>query len=338
MRALRIQGRALRSYAINRRMIAEGLAVGADVFHAHDVNTLWVATQCKKRTNARLSQGHLPSIPLIYDSHEFATERNRMGWWWRRRELWNERRGLAHADGLIVVTPDWIPKLQQLYGTLPPHRVTVTNVPEKRAINPRNLRSELDIPPEDRILIYQGTIQENRGIEPVIEAVQQLDRVVLVLIGYGYYRPELEKLVAEQNLGEKVKFFGPVPHTQLLDWAAAGDIGICNVVNLSYSYFTTIPNKLTEYFMAGLPVIGSDSPGIGRVIKEHGAGITVDPLSSAQIAEAVQTILANPEPYQQAARRSTARYNWDVESQHLLQLYQQVLSDTNLVEQETSSH
>lgn len=315
MKALRLQGRAIRTYAINRRMIREGLASGADIYHAHDVNTLWIATQCKKKTG----------IPLIYDTHEFATERNRMGWWWRKRETWNERRGLAHTDGLIVVTPDWIPRLKKLYGKIPPHWVTVTNVPETREINTRDLRGALGIHNGHKILVYQGSIQENRGIEPAIEAVKLLDNVVLVVIGYGYHRPRLEEIVEHQGLEDKVKFFGPIPHPQLLDWTSAGDIGMCNFVNSSVSYFTSIPNKLSEYMMAGLPVIGSDSPGIGSIIEEQGSGITVDPLSGHEIAEAVRAILADPEPYKEAARKAVERYNWDVESQNLLELYSKII-------------
>ena len=147
------------------------------------------------------------------------------------------------------------------------------NVPDFQEVEPSDaLRRALDITPEERIVVYQGSIQENRGIEPAIEAVRKLEGVVLVVIGYGYHRPALEAYVEEEGLSDRVKFFGPIPHAELLMFTASGDIGLCNIVNSSVSYYTSLPNKLFEYAMAGIPVVGSDSPEIGRVVTEESIG------------------------------------------------------------------
>ena len=306
------QGRALKTWAINRRMIAEGLAVGAEVFHSHDLNTLYVGHVCKRRT---------PGACLVYDSHELATERNRMGFWWKAWATWNERRWLPSADALIVASPFWVGEIEKKTGRLPEISETVLNVPDLVAVEPLDLRAELGIDPESPLLLYQGSIQENRGIEPAIEAVTLLDRAVLVVIGYGYHRTALEAMVAKRGLGHKVKFFGPLPHQELLRYSASADIGLCNIINSSLSYYTTLPNKLFEYIIAGLPVIGSDSPGIGQVVKETGVGEVADPADPASLAAAAKTILANPLPYRQATRSAAARYNWPVEKERLLGVY-----------------
>ena len=79
------QGLALKTWAINKRMIAVGLEVNADVYHCHDLNTLHIGTRCAASTGAK----------LVYDSHELATERNRMDTKWRRWATWNETPGSA---------------------------------------------------------------------------------------------------------------------------------------------------------------------------------------------------------------------------------------------------
>lgn len=309
------QGRALKTWAINRRMIRVGLRTGADVFHSHDLNTLYVGHVCKRRR---------PGAKLVYDSHELATERNRMGFWWRTWATWNERRWLPSADALIVASPSWIDHLRNKYGRVPNPATTVINVPERRRPRPRNLRAELGIPPQPAILLYQGSIQENRGIEPAIDAVTLLDDAVLVVVGYGYHRPTLEAMVAKRGVGDRVKFFGPIPNEELLDWTAAADIGMCNIVNSSLSYYTSLPNKLFEYLMAGIPVIGSDSPEIGRVVAETGAGEVCDPVDPEAIAAAARKILADPTPYREAARRATERYHWAIEAEKLRGVYEEL--------------
>ncbi|MGA9597824.1 MAG: glycosyltransferase family 4 protein [Acidimicrobiia bacterium] len=306
------QGRALKTWAINRRMIEVGLAAKADVYHSNDLNTLYVGWMCKKRTHAR----------LVYDSHELQTERNRMTRSWRWWAAWNESHWLPHADAMIVASPSWIDINRAKYGKVPNPSVSIINTPALEVIDhPRDLRGELGIPADAPILIYQGSIQENRGIEPAIDAVTLLGKAVLVVVGYGYYRPELEADVRKRGLTDRVKFFGPIPNDELLQWTAAADIGMCNIVNSSLSYYTSLPNKLFEYIIAGIAVIGSDSPEIGRIVKEEGVGEVADPSDPESLANAARLILSDLGKYRAATRAAAQKYNWGIEELKLLALY-----------------
>ncbi len=306
------QGRALKTWAINRRMIEIGLAQSADVYHSHDLNTLYIGAMCKKRTGAK----------LVYDSHELQTERNRMTKWWRRWAAWNEGKWLPYADAMIVASPSWIQINREKYGKVPDPSVTVINTPELETIDqPQDLRGELSIPTDAPILLYQGSIQENRGIEPAIDAITLLDKAVLVIVGYGYHRTTLEADVRQRGLTDRVKFFGPIPNNELLGWTAAADIGLCNIVNSSISYYTSLPNKLFEYINAGIAVIGSDSPEIGRIVQEEGVGEVSDPIDPEGLAKAARTILDDIDRYRAATKPAAQKYNWAIEEQKLLGVY-----------------
>ncbi len=306
------QGRALKTWAINRRMIGIGLEQRADVYHSHDLNTLYVGAMCKKKTGAK----------LVYDSHELQTERNRMTKWWRRWAAWNEKRWLPYANAMIVASPSWIDINREKYGKVPDPSVSIINTPELEFIDqPQDLRGELDIPADVPILLYQGSIQENRGIEPAIDAITLLPRAVLVVVGYGYHRPVLEADVRKRGLTDRVKFFGPIPNEELLGWTAAADIGLCNIVNSSLSYYTSLPNKLFEYIIAGIAVIGSDSPEIGRIVQEEGVGEVCDPVDPEGLANATRTILQDLDRYRTATKAAAQKYNWSIEEQKLLGIY-----------------
>ena len=306
------QGRALKTYAINRRMIEIGLGSKADVFHSHDLNTLYVGATCKKRS---------PGARLVYDSHELHTERSRMGYWWRKWAVWNEKKWLPNADAMIVASPSWIAEIKKKTGWVPDDSIAIINTPPLRDHVPRDLRGELEIPADQPILLYQGSIQENRGIEPAIDAIAMLDIGVLVIIGYGYHRTTLEKSVRDRKLQDRVKFFGPIPNDELLDWTAAADIGLCNIINSSYSYYTSLPNKLFEYMMAGIAIIGSDSPEIGRVVNATESGVVCDPADPAALAQAARTILKDLDRYKDASQRARRQNHWGIESEKLIQLY-----------------
>jgi glycosyltransferase involved in cell wall biosynthesis len=179
----------------------------------------------------------------------------------------------------------------------------------------------LGIPDDAPILLYQGSIQENRGIEPAIDAITLLPKAVLVVVGYGYYRPVLEADVRKRDLADRVKFFGPIPNDELLGWTAAADIGMCNIINSSLSYYTSLPNKLFEYIIAGIAVIGSDSPEIGRVVSETGVGEVADPADPESLANAARLILGDLDRYKAATGPAAQRYNWGNEAKKLLGVY-----------------
>jgi glycosyltransferase involved in cell wall biosynthesis len=313
-RLLGTRARRIQQRAIDKRMVETGLSIGADVFHSHDLNTLRIGALCKEQS---------PGSRLVYDSHELQTERNRMTPKERDIAIAAEGKYLPEADAMIVASPSWIEWIHKLHGSIPDTSITVINVPPVTAVERTNLlHDELDIDHAKAILLYQGSIQENRGIEPAIEAVKLLDDVVLVVVGYGHHKPVLEAQVVAQGLEDTVLFYGSIPNHDLIRYSASADIGLANIVNSSVSYYTSLPNKLFEYAMANVPVVGSDSPEIGRIVQEERIGEVCDPEDPKAIAEAIQTILKDPSRYHTGLESARAKYNWSVEGQKLLDLYE----------------
>ncbi len=309
--------RWVRAAVLDRRFRRAGLTTGADVWHCHDLNTLAIGVRCKRRR---------PGTRLVYDSHELATERSRMSRWARRRAGRAERRGLRHVDEGIWTTRSRAEYVMQRYGI--PFPTLIHNVPEMIGVEEGwDLHRRLGIPPEERILVYQGSIQEFRGIEESIEAATLLDRCTLVIIGYGYHRPALEEMVRRRGLDDRVRFFGPIPNDELLYYTASADVGLCVIRGQSLSYRWSMPNKLFEYMMAGIPVVASDFEEMGRVVREEGVGTVCDPDDPTSIAAAVRAIVDDPEAearFRAATRVAISRYNWDNEEQKLLALYRRL--------------
>ena len=309
--------RRVRAAALDRRFVRAGLATGAAVWHCHDLNTLAVGVRCKRKR---------PGTRLVYDSHELATERSRMSQRARRRAGREERRGLRHVDEGIWTTRTRAEYIVRRYGI--PFPTLIHNVPEMLEVEQGwDLHERLGIPADRRILLYQGSIQEFRGIEESIEAVTLLERCVLVIIGYGYHRPTLEDMVNRRGLDDRVRFFGPIPNDELLYYTASADVGLCVIRGQSLSYRWSMPNKLFEYMMAGIPVVASDFEEMGRVVREEGVGTVCDPDDPQSIAAAVRAIIDDPDAqarFRAATRVAITRYNWDHEEQKLLALYRRL--------------
>lgn len=306
--------RATNAAVLNRRFLAAAVATTPQVVHAHDLNTLYPGTRVKRATGAR----------LIYDAHELATHRNDMG---PVRRLWatvHEQWGLRDVDAMITTTDTWADYLVGRYRISRPS--VVRNVPESQEIRQGfDLRAELGIPVDQRVLLYQGSVQRNRGIEQVIDALGLLPRCVLVVIGYGAQRPALERDVAARGLGDRVRFFGPVPNDKLIHYTAGVDVGMCCIRNSSLSYYWSLPNKLFEYIMAGVPVVASDFPEMGGFVRSEAVGEVCNPDDPADIAAAVRRILDDPERLARLrvrTREVARRHNWAREEALLLSAYE----------------
>jgi glycosyltransferase involved in cell wall biosynthesis len=299
-----------------------------DMYHAHDLNTLPVAYLAARRNKAK----------FVYDSHELYLERNKpqpSSRLWKvvlsRLEAFLARR----ADAVLTVNETLGEVLALRYSI--PRPFVLLNTPagfERIALlGKRNgiLRDELKIPPDAKVLIYVGSIKSNRGLEEVIQALKYLKGCCLVCMGYGDDRYKRILLELADNIGvsDRFFFFGPVPTSQVVPFAAGADLGVAPIANACMSYYYCSPNKLFEYMNAGLPVIASAFPELEKIVLSHEVGLTFDPSDPEDIARAARRILYNPEKGERMRKnavRASQLYNWENESRKLVQIYESLKS------------
>jgi len=119
-----------------------------------------------------------------------------------------------------------------------------------------------------------------------------------------------------------------VPYNELVPFTASADIGILLYRNDCRNNYYCAPNKLFEYLMMGLPIIAANYPGMLPIVEGEGVGLCVDPESPGEIAAAVNRLAADPDRRKQMRENglevSKSRYNWEIESAPLLQLYESI--------------
>ena len=307
-------------HAINNRMKSAALSVQPNIMHAHDLDTLSVGVDVAQELD----------IPLIYDSHEIASQRNHHSPRRKRLAFDEEKKLINQADRIIMVSQGCAEYTANIYNIATPD--VIMNCPDLPADvdQVRDLRSALNIPKSDFLVVHQGSLQRNRGVEQTIDAVSEISNCTLVIIGFGQHRPALEQYVASKKLDTKVKFFGPVPTHELIQWTASADLGIATIVGKSKSYLFSMPNKLFEYVMAGLPVIASNYPDMQAFVQKNDLGLTCDPESADEIKASINFMIDNPIQRKQFAEHSkvaSKKYNWQVEQQTLLAIYNELLSN-----------
>jgi len=300
------------------RTLLAALAWKADVYHAHNANTLPIAYAAAALRGAR----------LVYDAHELETGRC-----WSNtnlspliRKLWAlpERLFIGSSDGIITVCQSIARELEQSYQIRAPH--VVRNVPKPLdSLQPVDIRSRVGLEHNVAIVIYQGGISRDRGIHELIEAITTLDNAALVILGAGPGLASLQATVARKGLTDRVFFLGRVPLENLPRYTAAADVGVHVIQNSCLNHFYCLPNKLFEYVQAGLPVVVSNFPEMARIVRKYELGEVVDPSNPNEIAAAIHRIL-NDDNYRQRLRQSALEaakdLNWGQEGKRLLEIYE----------------
>jgi glycosyltransferase involved in cell wall biosynthesis len=246
--------------------------------------------------------------------------------------------------GIITVSPPIAEELRALYRA---REVTVVrNVPVYQTV-PRSqrLREHLGLGPEVRLALYQGNIQPDRGLDRLVRAARFLaPDIVLVLMGKAIEptRSQLEELIASEDVAGRVKLLPAVPYDELLDWTASADLGLTIFPpDYSLSIRYTLPNKLFEYLMAGLPVLSSQLDAIAEVLQAYEVGRVAPSLDPRDLAAAINALFADPVALERmrhnALRAARQEFHWEKEQQRLVDLYRRILHASRKVQSASGS-
>jgi glycosyltransferase involved in cell wall biosynthesis len=304
------------------------LRTQADIYHAHDVVALpacYIA--------ARLRHKY-----LIFDAHELPLSEPSVTRWRRMSALAKRLLALMvqRCARVITTSPLYAKEICRSYNCS--EVSLIRNFPAYRAVRENDrLRQHLGLSPDVRIALYQGYLQPDRSLDLLIRAAGFLERDIVIVVmgkGDGATLSQLEALIASERVADRVKILPPVPYTELLDWTASANIGLTLFSpDYSPSIRLTLPNKLFEYLMAGLPVLSSQLDAITEVIRAHDVGQVVSSLAPADIGAMINSMLGDhaalARMHRNALEAAHHEYYWENERIQLIRLYHDILRMRN---------
>ena len=113
-----------------------------------------------------------------------------------------------------------------------------------------------------------------------------------------------------------------------MKYTKSADIGICIEKDTNLNYRYSLPNKLFDYIAAGIPVIASDLPETGKIIKENNCGMVINRVTPEDLSNAFSELKNNPGFLSELRRNSvltSEKLNWDNESEKVKEFYDKVL-------------
>ena len=180
----------------------------------------------------------------------------------------------------------------------------------------------------DRLIIGgAGRLSAEKGFSQLIRAagllVDQGVELELWLAGDGPCRGELERLVSELGLGERIKLLGY--RADMMDLYHAMDVFVVSSVREG------LPNVLLEAMALELPVLCTPVAGIPDLIRDGENGLLVGGGSASELAEGLRVLLDDAtlrRQVGQAARKSVAEsHDFRRRMEVVSAIYEEVLRD-----------
>jgi len=155
-----------------------------------------------------------------------------------------------------------------------------------------HLRADLDIGEEQVVLLYAGALGEAQGLESLIDACAQVDdpRFVCLIAGSGTAEGALKDRAS--RAGERVRFIGRVPQTQMTELLAAADLSYVSLRSHPLS-LVTMPSKTQAALASGRAILVAAEGDVAEVVRQSGGGFVANPQDPGSIAVAIKQACAD---------------------------------------------
>ncbi len=192
----------------------------------------------------------------------------------------------------------------------------------------KKLKKKLGLSNRPYLVTYTGRFEERKRVMDLIHAWQRIHETFpqhhLLLIGDGEEQEACQEAVHSSGLTKRVTFVGEVQN--VTEYLQVTD---CYVFP---SRLEGMPNVILEAMACGLPIITTKIPGIVEIIDDGESGLLVPPKNVSALANALTTMLSNPEialQYGKTARKQAVQdYSFQVLGERYFQIYQELL-DSN---------
>jgi len=232
------------------------------------------------------------------------------------------------ADAVACVTDaarHWL----QDRGVAKGKALVIANGVDTNVFRPRDkveLRKKLGLTPEAVILLYVGNLVSYKGVGVLIDALALMKAAhpLLLLMGDGDERLNLEEKACQLNLSHRVRFLGAMAPDRVPEWMAAADAFVLP------SFTEGRPNVILEAMACGLPVVATDIPANRDMVMIGKNGLLVPPGDPQALTIALDKMVSDSElraRMGEVARRSIheRQLTWEECAAKHLELYQNLI-------------
>jgi glycosyltransferase involved in cell wall biosynthesis len=292
------------------RLLLYLLRQPATILVSNDLDTLLPNFIASKLKGAR----------LYYDTHEYFTGVPELKDKRIVRGIWERLEGFLFPRLRHVYTVNH--SIAALYAAKYKVPVAVIrNLPKYAGEITRDL--------VENIILYQGAVNKDRGLEEMVEAMMYVENARLFIIGDGDILPALKAQTENLGISERIVFIGKVPFESLMEYTKKASIGLSIEKDTNVNYKFCLPNKLFDYLQAGVPVLASPLLEIQQIIDRYQVGTYIENHNPKRLATLINQLLEDKEKlnrWSANALKAAKELNWEREEGILFEVYSSSLA------------
>lgn len=188
------------------------------------------------------------------------------------------------------------------------------------------LRDLTQVEKGEKYILYQGAVNEGRSFETLIPAMKNVN-CKLLICGDGNFMNQARKLVAVNNLQDKVIFKGKIKPDELRNITQQAYIGLTLFDDKGLSNYYSLANRFFDYLHAGIPQLCVNYPVYKEINNKYHIAVLTDDISEKNIAVLLNNLLANEVEYkvlQQNCLTARKELNWQEEEKKLIVFYKNI--------------
>jgi glycosyltransferase involved in cell wall biosynthesis len=245
------------------------------------------------------------------------------------------RRAIAAATETTGCSEPVLDDLRQRFGlvggVVVPNGVgPVPDAPESGV-----LPDSVDLGPR-RVVLGVGRLETTKGFDLLVEAFASLADVdaALVLVGDGAQRDALRALGDRLDLGDRLQLVGPLDEAGVHAWMRRADVVVVPSRKEAFGIVAL------EAWRAGTPLVATSLGGPASFVTDGVDGLLVDPVNTAALAHAVESVLSDgrlADGLATAGPKTVRRYSWSSVTQAYCELYERALGSSSTSSPDTST-
>jgi len=171
---------------------------------------------------------------------------------------------------------------------------STTAQPDQQLIT--SIRKQFSLDNKRPIILAIGRMVPKKGFRYLIEAASILAQrgydFQVIFIGDGPLKHTLQQQCQQRSLGDKIRFVGKIPYSQLPQWYALANLFAMPAIRDPVDGLNVV---VTEAMKFALPIIASDVGGNELVIDHEKNGLLCPQCDPHAFADALQRCLDHPD-------------------------------------------
>ena len=256
--------------------------------------------------------------PQVWESAKWGVNRFVWGWF---LEKFVESASLKKSDLIACVSQEVAEKLERM--GIPKSKILISPM----AVDPYLFRKNQDAKllkeslklNNKTVIGWTGSFRSFHGLDLLVKAFKQLHQLYpdtsLLLVGDGFEKVGIEKLVTELDINDAVVFAGRQAFAQIPSFVSIFDIAIVSARSSEGFHYS--PLKLREYLAAGKATLAPRAGEIPSLFKHretvmlYTAGDIND--MATKMAELISDIKFKEEISQRGEEYILSNGTWDIE-------------------------